>query len=98
MAPKTTTSNQLIAAAGDSDLIQRLRAVAARKGIESPQQFVEANMSRLVAAELDTDKVTLGFLFNHAVDAYAPTPRPGQDLTKITDAQLGTALDAITAP
>lgn len=89
------TTAQHNAARNDNDLLARLIAAAEKSGVANAQQQVEANRGRLVAA--DIGGTTLADVHAYAVASYEPTPRPGDDATKITDEQLDGAV-AILLP
>lgn len=84
-----------IAARNDNDLLQRLIAAAERAGIPSPQAWAEMNRGAIVAA--DIGDTTLSDVHAFAVASYEPTPRPGEDDTKITDPQVEAAVTAMLA-
>lgn len=92
------TSTQIIAAAGDHDLLRRLRAIAASEGIPSPQQWVESRMDQLAAAPATEAGDTIGSVYEYAVASYTPTPRPGEDPSKVTDEHLRHAVAHVLGP
>lgn len=87
------TTAQHIAARNDADLAQRLTAVAEQAGIANADQWVQYNRGRLVAEPIEG--TTLADVHAYAVGTYVPTPRPGEDSTKITDVLLREAVDAL---
>lgn len=84
------TIKQHIAATRDADLRTRVIAAAERAGIDAPSHWTDANLGKIVDANIgDT---TLADVHAYAVASYQPTPRPGEDDTKITDAQVEAAV------
>lgn len=92
-----TTTLQINEAAKDFDLIERLSATAARKGIRNPQQFVESQIKQLVATPVDAQENSIGSGYEFAVAQYTRTLRPGENPSYVTDAQLSAAVDAVIA-
>lgn len=82
-----------IAARNDNDLLQRFIAAAERAGIESAQYWAEANRGALVKADLG--ETTVADVHAYAVSQYEPTPRPGEDPTLVTDAQIEAAVAVV---
>ena len=92
----TTSTNAIVAAAQDSDLIERLAAVAAMVGVEGdPRQWAAAHALRLVSEPVGDS--TVAAVYGYAVATYQPTPRPGADTTKVLDAHLVTAVEGVKA-
>lgn len=89
----TPTSSALIAASRDDDLLARLVALGATIGLS--QGEVEAARMRLAAAPVDDSGSTVASVFEYAVASYTPTPRPGADASKVTDAHLLHALKSL---
>lgn len=84
------TLAQHIAARNDNDLLARLIAAAEQAGIPNAQQWAEQHRGELVSTQIDG--TTLADVHAYAVASYTPTPRPGADDTKITDAQVAAAV------
>lgn len=84
-----------MAARNDNDLLQRLIAAAERAGIPSPQAWAEMNRGAIVS--VTAEGTTLADLHAYAVASYEPTPRPGEDDTKVTDPQVEAAVAAVLA-
>ena len=82
-----------ITARNDNDLLARLVAAAERAGIDSPQAWAEAHRGALVST--DIGETTVADVHAYAVTTYQPTPRPGQDPGKVTDAQIEAAVAAV---
>lgn len=88
------TSKQIIRASRDSDLKERLVAIAAAENIESPIGWVEANMHRLVATDLG-DNASLASVYEYAESQYVPVPTPGANSAIMTDALISVAINKI---
>ena len=87
------TSAALIAAAQDRDLLARAIALAAESGIENPQAFIESRRHQLAAAPVDDSGTnSVASVYEFAQASYTPTPRPGEDETKVTDTHLKAAI------
>lgn len=82
-----------IAARKDDDLLDRLVAAAERAGVPSPRVWVEQRLGELVA--VDVGETSLATLYAYAVATYEPTPRPGEDATKITDEHVRLAVEGV---
>lgn len=92
----STASTAIVAAAQDSDLIERLAAVAAQVGVEGdPRQWAAAHALRLVSEPVGDS--TVAAVYEYAVATYQPTPRPGADTTKVLDAHLVAAVEGVKA-
>ena len=92
----STASTAIVAAAQDSDLIERLAAVAAQVGVEGdPRQWAMTHALRLVSEPVGDS--TVAAVFEYAVATYQPTPRPGADTTKVLDTQLVAAVEGVKA-
>lgn len=89
----TPSSNAILAASRDADLLARLMALGATLGL-SQAQVEEARM-RLASAPVDGSGNTVASVYEYAAASYAPTPRPGEDASKVTDAHLLHALGTI---
>ena len=90
------TLAQHIAAKNDHDLLPRLIAAAEVAGIPAAQQWVEQRVGQLVSADV-AEGQSVADVHAYAVASYAPTPRPGADDTKITDAHISAAVAAVQA-
>ena len=91
-----TSTTAIVAAAQDSDLIERLAAVAAQVGVEGdPRQWAAAHALRLVSEPVGDS--TVAAVYEYAVATYQPTPRPGADTTKVLDAHLVAAVEGVKA-
>lgn len=89
------TLAQHIAARNDNDLLARLIAAAEQANIPNAQQWAEQHRGELVSANLgDT---TIADVHAYAVATYAPLPRPGENPAAVTDAQISTAVQAVSA-
>lgn len=82
-----------IAASHDADLLQRYVAAAEMAGIDAPQQWVEANRGKLVAAPVDSEGNTVSSVYAYALATYAG--RPGENPAAVTDDQIKAALAAV---
>ena len=92
----STAGTAIVAAAQDSDLIERLAAVAAQVGVEGdPRQWAAAHALRLVSEPVGDS--TVAAVYEYAVATYQPTPRPGADTTKVLDAHLVAAVEGVKA-
>ena len=92
----TTSTNAIVAAAQDSDLIERLAAVAAMVGVEGdPRQWAATHALRLVSEPVGDS--TVAAVYEYAVATYQPTPRPGADTTKVLDTHLVAAVEGVKA-
>ena len=92
----STASTAIVAVAQDSDLIERLAAVAAQVGVEGdPRQWAAAHALRLVSEPVGDS--TVAAVYEYAVATYQPTPRPGADTTKVLDAHLVAAVEGVKA-
>lgn len=90
----TPTSAAIIAASHDPDLLQRAVALGATIGLT--QADVEAARTRLAAAPVDpSGENSVASVYEFAEATYEPTPRPGEDPAKVTDAHLLHALGTI---
>lgn len=91
----TTSTNAIVAAAQDGDLIE-LAATAAMVGVEGdPRQWAMTHALRLVSEPVGDS--TVAAVFEYAVATYQPTPRPGADTTKVLDTQLVAAVEGVKA-
>lgn len=89
------TSAAIIAASRDTDLLDRLVALGATMDPPLSQGEIEAARVRLASAPVDGDGSTVASVHEWATASYKPTPRPGADASKITDAHLLHALGTI---
>lgn len=91
----TPSTSAAIAAAQDPDLTERLVITAAVAGVEGdPRQWVYANRERLAVAP-GAEDATVASVYEYATASYTPTPRPGEDPSKVTDAHLLAAVRAV---
>lgn len=94
---------QHIAARSDIDLMQRLIAAAEMAGtVPSPQQWVEANIGRLVSVPVDGAQC-IADVHAYAADIRAQAvatlpPAPGANPAAVTDVHLAAAVAAVSAP
>lgn len=93
------TIKQHIDARNDNDLHARLVAAAEQEGIDMPENWVGLNIGRLVSRQVEVNGETtaLADVHAYAVQTYTPTPRPGEDDTKITDDAIKAAVTAVAA-
>ena len=90
----TPSSAAIIAASRDSDLLARMVALGATIGLT--QADVESARTRLAAAPVDSSgENSIGSVFEFAEATYSPTPRPGEDPSKVTDSHILFALREI---
>lgn len=91
------TSAQIIAAYRDSDLLERITAIAAAEGIANPDQWVGMRIRQIVAADLDGDggaSNSIASVYEYAVET--TPPRPGANPAAVTDDHIRTALQCVT--
>lgn len=91
----TPTSNQILAAAGDLDLRERLIALAAQDPtITDPHAWVNSRLQQIVGVAIDSngEATTIASVYDYAVATYQPTPPPGKNLAAVTDAHLRAAI------
>lgn len=81
-------------AARDGNLLERLTAAAASKGVPNPQQWVEQNRFKLVTHKVDEEQ-TISDVFAYAVAT--ATPPPGANPSAVTDNYLLDAVDSLLA-
>lgn len=93
MADPLYTSTTLIAATRDPDLVSRITALGAARGLS--QSEVEAKLVPIAAAAVDEQGSTIASAFEFAVANYVPTPAPGADPTRVRDDQIKAALGAV---
>lgn len=93
----TPASNTLLAVRDDADLRERLIALASVMGIPNPQYFVGEYVFEIAAASVGDNGSTVASVFEYAVASYTPTPRPGQDPSKVTDTHLLHAIEQVKA-
>lgn len=92
----TTSTNAIVAAAQDGDLIERLAATAAMVGVEGdPRQWAMTHALRLVSEPVGDS--TVAAVFDYAVATYQPSPRPGADTTRVLDTHLVAAVEGVKA-
>jgi hypothetical protein len=96
------TTAQHIAARNDKDLEARLVAVAEQQQIPNSEQFVEANMGRLVSVPIEGNTtITAVHAYASAVyegEVAALPPKPGVNPAAVTDSQLAQAVSAVWGP
>ncbi len=93
-------SNQILAAAADEDLRQRMVALAAKSGVQAPEQWVDMHRFQLVATDLDGDGAatdSIATVYDYARVTYQPSPRPGQNLAAVTDSFITSAIERVLA-
>jgi hypothetical protein len=90
------SSTQHIAARNDADLLDRFIAIAEKAGIRDAASWVQPRMGKLVRQDVSNGETIADV---HATadttrKAYteATPPRPGADLTAVTDALLDAAI------
>jgi hypothetical protein len=100
------TTNQHISARNDADILDRFIAAAEILGIEDASRWVQANIGQLITITVESGQ-TVADVHAYAREvreAYiaATPPRPGVNLSAVTDTHLATAIDAVwsaeTAP
>lgn len=93
------TTTQHINARNDPDLLDRFIAAAEQADVADASRWVQANIGRLVAQDVDGTQVIADVhAYAHDVrEAHlaATPPRPGQNLGAVTDTHLVTAINAI---
>ena len=87
----------MIAASTDTDLRARVRAAADARGL--PLNWTDLHMGRLVATAIQSggDQTTIADEYGHALAAYKPTPRPGENPAAVLDSMIFDAIDTIDA-
>lgn len=93
MADAIYSSSTLIAATRDPDLVSRITALGAARGLS--QSEVESKLVPIAAAAVDPEGNTIASGYEFAVANYEPTPAPGADPSKVRDDQIKTALAAV---
>lgn len=93
MADPLYTSATLLAATRDHDLVSRITALGAARGLT--QSEVETKLTSIAAAPVDDQGSTIASGYEFAVATYEPTPAPGADTSKVRDDQIKTALAAV---
>lgn len=89
-----TTLAAHIAARNDADLLARFVAAAELLGVPDPQTWADMHKGSLVAQSVsDTQK--LSDVYAYAVASYNPTPRPGEDGSKVTDEHIMAAVNQV---
>lgn len=96
-----TTTNQHMAARGDTELIARFIAKAEMMGIENPANFIQSKMPQLVTQTAEGAQ-TIADVHAYADDVRrlyieATPPTPGSNLAAVTDAYLEAAILAVQA-
>lgn len=81
-------------ARGDGDLLQRLIATAEKLNIPNAQMWVEQNMGRLVAANIDG--TSIADVYAYADATYQRALRPGENPAAVTDPQLELAVQTLS--
>lgn len=89
-----TTSQDLLLAARDADVRDRLVALLAAHGHTSPEATIDTRIGRIVATVVSEGQ-SVADVLAYARANYVPTPRPGQNLAAVTDAHLRTALTTL---
>lgn len=79
-------------AARDGNLLNRLTAAAAAKGVDNPQQWVEQNRFKLVTYKVGEEQ-TISDVYAYAVAT--ATPPPGVNPSAVTDNYLLDAVDSL---
>lgn len=95
-----TTSKQIIEAARDEDLRERLAALAAARTIPNPTAWVAARLQELVSVDLDAggpSKDSIATIYEYAQTQYERALRPGENPAWITDEQLQAAIQRLWA-
>lgn len=82
-------------ARNDVDLQARFVAAAEQAGVPQAANWAGQYAGELVAA--DIGETTVADVHAYAVATHEPTPAPGADDTKITDAQIEAAVAAVRA-
>lgn len=90
------TSADIIAATRDDDLIDRLVALGAERGL-APQQVTAMRSQLAAAAATDTDD-TVASVYAYKLANYERQLRPGEDPAAVTDDHLRYALGVIFPP
>lgn len=95
------TTNQHISARNDPDLLARFVAAAEMLGVDNASQWVQENMGRLVATEVDAgqsvaDVHAYATLVRNTYIAATPE-RPGLSLSAVTDSHMATAIQAVAS-
>lgn len=94
------TSKQIIDAARDADLKERLTALAAAEGIDDPEHWVTRRLSELVGIDLNGVEVgddSIASVYEYAKSQYVPAPTPGGSPAFVTDIHIRTAIQQVRA-
>lgn len=92
------TSNQIIAAANDPELQERIVALAAKRGIPTPRESVQTRLMEIVAKDIEgtgASASSIATVYEYAAVTFKPAPRPGSNPAAVTDEQIEKALQAL---
>lgn len=84
-----------IAARSDQDLLARITAAAEVAGIPAPAHWASTHAGQIVSTDVEGSNLATVHAF--AVSQYEPTPRPGEDPSRVTDSQIEAAVAAVLA-